>query len=145
MQHASYSKHLHKFLRIIFHLKPRDSVRNLMKENNLPSVNQIYHFEIAKLMQKHALDTVPSPIGDIFDSQSRTSAVQTRSNIFINPGQSRTLKCEQSIRCTAPKVWNSLPNDLKFRTNSNSSHEPLQFSVFRRKMKYHVISNTDFI
>ena len=43
-----------KFLRIIFFLKPRDSVREIMKENKLFSVNQIYNLELAKLMQKHA-------------------------------------------------------------------------------------------
>ena len=135
-----------KFLRIIFHLKPRDSVRPLMKEHNLPSVNQIYHLEIAKLMQKHALNITPSPIGDIFNSQSRISTVHTRSNISINPGQSRTLKCEQSIRCTGPKVWNSLPSDLKFLSNTTHTNSiPLPFFSFRKKMKSYVITDTDFI
>ena len=46
--HAAIRKKIqacaNKFLRIIFHLKPRDSVRALMKEHKLLSVNQILPF-----------------------------------------------------------------------------------------------------
>ena len=47
-----------KFLRIIFFLKPRDSVRQIMKDNRLLSVNQIYHLKVSKLMQKFALKSI---------------------------------------------------------------------------------------
>ena len=136
-----------KFLRIIFHLKPRDSVRTLMKENNLPSVNQIFHFEIAKLMQKNSLSTIPSPIKDIFNHQVRAANIRTRSNVSINPGLFRTKKFEQSIRFTGPKVWNELPNELRFFSNSspNSRNIPLPFFVFRQKMKSFVLTNVAFI
>ena len=49
--HAAVRKKIqacaNKFLRVIFFLKPRDSVRNIMKENKLLSINQIYHLEVA--------------------------------------------------------------------------------------------------
>ena len=134
-----------KFLRIIFRLKPRDSVRNLMKENKLPSVNQIYYLEVAKLMQKYVLRTIPSPINDIFKEQVRTTDIHTRSNISINPGQYRTIKCEQSIRFSGPKVWNELPSQVKFFSNSSFPDVPLPFPVFKQNMKSFVIMNVEFI
>ena len=44
-----------KFLRLIFFLKSRESVRDIMKENKFHSVHQIYKIELAKVMHKHAL------------------------------------------------------------------------------------------
>ena len=38
-----------KFLRQIFFLGPRESVRNIMKEHSILSVNQIFHLKISRL------------------------------------------------------------------------------------------------
>ena len=85
--HAAIRKKIqacaNKFLRIIFHLKSRDSVRDLMKENKLLSVNQIYHLEVAKVMQKYSLKTIPAPFFDIFERQIRTSQTRTRSGSTV--------------------------------------------------------------
>ena len=84
-----------KFLRIIFFLKPRDSVREIMKENKLFSVNQIYNLELAKLMQKHALGTLPAPFSDMFRDQMRQTHIQSRSAMQIIQAASRFTKCDQ--------------------------------------------------
>ena len=93
-----------KFLRIIFYLKPRDSVRDIMKEHKLLSVNQIYNVEISKLMQRLALGTIPAPFNVIFQDQIRTPCSSTRSATIVNRGSSKSLKCAQSVRCTGPKI-----------------------------------------
>ena len=51
---------------MIFFLKPRDSVKTIMKDNGLLSVNQIHHLEVAKVMQRHALKSIPLPFTEIF-------------------------------------------------------------------------------
>ena len=82
----------------IFFLKPRESVRAIMKEHNILSVNQIFHLEVSKIMQKHALNSIPSPFQKIFRARIRTSSTSTRSGTTITPAPSSTLKCAQSIR-----------------------------------------------
>ena len=66
-----------KFIRIILFLKPRDSVRELMKENRLMSVNQIFTLESAKTMQGVILKKSPVPISAIFANRVRTTETQT--------------------------------------------------------------------
>ncbi len=136
-----------KFLRLIFHLKPRDSVRSLMKENNLLSVNQIYHLEVAKLMQKYALKTIPSPFLSIFENQIRTLQRSTRSGSSIAIAPSATAKCAQSIRCVGPKIWNALPSNIKFQPSpetNTSIPEPLPLKIFIIGLKKYAIENIPF-
>ena len=136
-----------KFLRMIFHLKPRDSVRNLMKENNLLSVNQIYHLEVAKIMQKYTLKKIPSPFLEIFESQIRTSRTRTRSASYLVPASSSTQKCAQSIRSTGPQIWNALPNDVRFLSSESielSAQVPMPLKKFNVAMKRYAIENISF-
>ena len=63
---------------MIYFLKKRDSVKTLMKENEIMSVNQIFHSEIAKIMLRVDLSIIPARFIDIFDSQSRTVTMVTR-------------------------------------------------------------------
>ena len=134
-----------KFLRVIFHLKPRDSVRDIMKENKLLSVNQIYQVEIAKLMHKHTLGDIPSPFKDIFQSQVRQSGMRSRSNSQIIQAPSRTIKYEQSIRCSGPQIYNEIPSDIKYINTDQNSNRPESFPKFSSKIKLFAISDVDFI
>ena len=124
-----------KFLRMIFFLKPRDSVRSLMKENNLLSVNQIYHLEVCKLMQAFSLNALPNSIIDIFQGQVKLSSTSLRGATSVIQGASRTAKCAQSIRCTGPKLWNQLPKEIRFlssgtdQTSVSTSPRPIKSFV----------------
>ena len=119
-----------------------------MKENNLLSVNQIYHIEISKLMQKYALKTIPSPFISIFKKLTRTSSTTTRSGTTIIPGSSSTAKCAQSIRCTGPKIWNNIPREIRFTAIDDTNianHSPTPLKQFISKMKTFAIHEIDFI
>ena len=50
-----------------------------MKENHLMSVNQIYHLEVSKIMQRVVLEVAPKPITLLFENQVRTHSTRTRS------------------------------------------------------------------
>ena len=118
-----------------------------MKENELLSVNQIYHLEVAKLMQKYALRNIPLPFVDIFDDLTRTSRTRTRSNSSIIPGPSTTQKCAQSIRCIGPKIWNALPNEVRFYPMPNETFSvptPLPLKSFITGMKKYALNEVSF-
>ena len=139
-----------KFLRLIFHLKPRDSVRSLMKENKLLSVNQIYHVEVSKIMQRHALGDIPSPFTDMLKGQIRLTEMRTRSDNIIVQGASRTNKYAQSIRCSGPLIFNNIPSHVKYHCDQSSenvivTNYPLSFPAFKCKMKQFALSDIDFI
>ena len=137
-----------KFLRVIFFLKPRESVRPIMKEHNILSVNQIFHLEVSKIMQKHSLKSIPAPFLKIFQARTRTSSTSTRSGTSVIPAPSSTLKCAQSIRCIGPKIWNNVPKEIRFMPTNNtdlSNLLPHPLKSFVLKMKGHAIQNIDFI
>ena len=41
-----------KFIRLVFGVKKRDSVKNVMKQNGLLTIKQVYHVELAIFMYK---------------------------------------------------------------------------------------------
>ena len=119
-----------------------------MKEHNILSVNQIYQVEVSKLMQKYALKSIPSPFVKMFQTQTRTTATSTRSGTSIIQAPFSTLKCTQSIRCSGPKIWNSVPKEIRYRpTNSLdlSDLNPNPLKLFLPKIKEYAIQNVDFI
>ena len=50
-----------------------------MKENKLMSVNQIYHLEVGKVMQRVVLEVAPKPITLLFENQIMNRSARTRS------------------------------------------------------------------
>ena len=137
-----------KFLRTIFFLKPRDSVKTIMKDNGLLSVNQIHHLEVAKVMQRHALKSIPLPFTEIFKKLTRTSTTSTRSGTNFIQAASSTSKCAQSIRCSGPKIWNSIPREIRFiipQGDASSHLEVRKLTSFKIKLKKFVLDEVNFI
>ena len=139
-----------KFLRIIFSIKYKDSVQQIMKDNNLLSVNQIYHVEIAKIMHKVALGSGPIAFRSLLQKQMKTAEIGSgRISNYIQ-GTSKAVKCSESIRCTGPLIWNMLPSSVKKKcsisepSQSPVSSEPLPFGQFVKKVKKHALLNIDF-
>ena len=75
-----------------------------MKENKLMSVNQIYHLEIAKIMQKYSLNDIPSPFMDMFRGRERQSTMRSRSDSTFVQAPSRTQKYMQSTLCWSLRI-----------------------------------------
>ena len=99
-------------------------------------------------MQKQALGTLPTGLSTIFHDQTRQTQIQSRSATQVSQPPTRFIKCEQSIRCTGPKVWNSLPNEIKFKTtyrNGVLTNTPIDFGPFNSAVKTHALSNFAFI
>ena len=139
-----------------FFLKKRDSVKTLMKENEIMSVNQIFHSEIAKIMRRVDLNTIPTPFIDIFKNQRRTATMVTRCSSNLFQSFTSFQKCKPSISYTGPYIWNSLPVELKsITTNDEPINEYVSetsdkygksfISKFMKKMKKFVLNNINFI
>ena len=143
-----------KFLRMIFFMKRQESVKQLMIDNELLSVNQIFNVEISKLMQRVALDFIPSPFTDIFQNQERLSHITTRSSSNYYQPFMTTKKCQQSINYTGPFIWGSIPSDVKVpltETDFDSagpsmlSRNARVVKSFTKRMKKYSLQSIDFI
>ena len=120
-----------------------------MKQNMLLSNNQIFKSEISKIMQKVALQEAPLSILSVFQEQRRPGGMNTRSNSNIFIPFSKKSKCMQAMSYSGPKIWNSLPDDIKKLNSDLSSIEnQLSFSpykVFCKSIKSHALSTIEFI
>ena len=151
-----------KFLRMIYFMKRRDSVKSLMKENGMLSVNQIFHLETAKIMQRVSLGAIPVPFIDIFRNQTRTATMVTRYSSNFFQSYTSFQKCKQSISYTGPYIWNGIPveikvmpeadisNDLDDSSYENDSYitctnSKLFITKFKNKMKKFALDNINFI
>ena len=72
-----------KFIRLVFGLKKRDSVKNVLKQNGLLTIKQVYHVELAIFMYKTVKKLHPVAILNLF--QLKSSLVSTRSNSLYLP------------------------------------------------------------
>ena len=100
-----------KFIRLVFNLKRRESVRTIMKENGLLTIKQMYQVELAIFMFRTVKKNHLTVLQNLF--QSKSSRISTRSNShYISPAYRLTV-CQQSIKFSGPKIWSNLPNEIK--------------------------------
>ena len=122
-----------------------------MRENQLLSVNQIYHVEISKIMQKVALGIGPMAFQNLFLKQIKVSEIGSGTISNFIQGAASSVICSQSICCTGPLIWNALPNPVKKKDtasdqfpHSTISSEPLSVGFFIQKLKNYAIDNIEF-
>jgi len=120
-----------KFIRAIYNVKRRGSIKEVMAKNELLTIKQLYDSEIAILMYRFQKNDLPDAFQDIF--QLKTTQMRTRSNSQITPSSFRTKTSQQSIKFIGPKIWNDLPNEIK---NSKS------LKIFKNKLKSYYITSS---
>ena len=114
-----------KFIKLVFGLKKRDSVKNVIKQNGSLTIKQVYHVELAIFMYKTVKKIHPVAILSLF--QLKSSLVSTRSNsLYIFPACRLTI-CQQSIKFLGPKIWSKLPTAIK---------ESKSLNLFQTKLKH---------
>ena len=138
-----------KFIRMVFFKKPWESVRELLKEQNILSVNQIYNVEILKLMQRVHLGDAPDSISSIFDTQRREVNVQTRSHSLFFQSSTISAKAKQSISFVGPLIWNKVPVDVKKYSLIDEegnvlSTEFITLKRFKVNIKKYALSNVEY-
>ena len=99
-----------KYFRLVYNLDRNESVRMILKQNNILNMNQLYDLNLGQLMYKAKINDLPCPL------QKKITIGITRPCLFsVKPVRiQQTLK---SVCQAAPRVWNSLPSDLSIDTN----------------------------
>ena len=95
----------------MYGIKRRGCVKNVMIKNELLNIQQLYESEIAILMYKFQKRSLPIPIQQPF--QLKPCQIKTKSDSQIIFSCFRTTICQQSIKFIGPKIWNTLPQEIK--------------------------------
>lgn len=110
-----------KFIRLVFGLKYRDSVGNVMKHSSILTIEQILHLETAIFMHKLTNNSLPSAFCDILENNTIKSNTtrKTRSGSGLYPSFCRIDLTKQSLKYLGPLVWNRIPRDIKDHKSLN--------------------------
>ena len=92
----------------MYGIKWRGCVKNVLIQNKLLNIQQLYECEIAILMYKFQKRCLPIPIQQLF--QLKPCQIKTRSDSQIISSCFRTV-CQQSIKFIGPKILNTLPQE----------------------------------
>ena len=83
-----------------------------MIKNELLNIQQLYESEIAILIyHRFQKRTLLTPIQQLF--QLKLCQIKTKSDSQIISSCFRTTVCQHSIKFIGPKIWNTLPQEIK--------------------------------
>ena len=122
-----------KFIRLINGLNFGDSVKQVMVQSHLLSVEQTLEFKIACFMKRYNKSLLPPCFDDFFQINSINSSAEniSRSGSNLYPKFCRINVTKQSMKHKGPFIWNKIPLDIK-RLKS--------YQNFRKHIRSHIIS-----
>ena len=121
-----------KALRIIFKTPLRDSITPLYRRSGILKLNDLFDFEVAKLMHQIIHKKSSNNFESHFTYSSNISAYSTRqksANHLFLP-RFHTSRTQRSIKYLGSKIWNSIPYDIRI----------LPFTKFKSSYKFHLLS-----
>ena len=91
---------VNKFIRLIFKLNYRDSVKTLMQQYNLLTIHQLEELETVSFMYKYLRDDLPVTFRNLFDDNQLACSTsrQTKSQSNLFPGFCRIELTKQSLK-----------------------------------------------
>ena len=117
-----------KFFRSIYNLDRMDSVRDILKHDEVFNIFQLYNYSIGQIMHKAMHNELPNPIQTLFE----VNADPDLHGYFFQTKRNRLKQTEKSVFTSGPKIWNDLPNSCILESDSR---------IFKRKLKKSVLSN----
>ena len=98
-----------KALRIISKTRFRDSISQQYYEFHVLKIEDLFTFEIAKIMHQFTHRKTPRTVNSYFSYTMNASSHLTRqaynNNIFLP--RFRNLRCQRSLKYIGPKIWNN--------------------------------------
>ena len=113
-----------KYFRLIYNLERDESVREILKKDDILNVHQLYDYNLGQLMYKVKMKELPIPLQNNFQI-----GIQRPCMFKVSP--SRIQKTQKSIYQSGPKVWNSLPITISAEIN---------FDTFKTNLKKYIIN-----
>ena len=118
--------------RLIFKA-PRDtSITGLLKQLHWLKVEDRIKFKILTLTWKSIHDQAPNYISSLINSNQASRSLRSVNALNLHVPRTRTRYGDRSFRHASPKLWNSLPLDIKRQQN---------FGSFKRALKTYLFKN----
>ena len=102
------------------------SSKPLFASLKIPDVFSIYSLQVSAFMYLYHHDALPIAFTQIFQTGNQIHQYSTRYSDFYRPHTCRTNIKKFSILFQGPRIWNSLPNNIK--------NAPT-FNIFKRVIK----------
>ena len=119
------------FIRLNFGIRQKDSVKSLMKAQNLLSINQLMEREIAYFMYEYCNNHLLAAFEEMLNKNtlrlSSKESRQTRSKSKLFPLFCRIDLTKQSLSYRGPLIWNKVPPTIRkknyFRSFRKQYHQ----------------------
>jgi hypothetical protein len=137
-----------KFIRLIFGLHRRSSVIDIMKNNNLFTINQLSDLEIISFMCKYDRKKLPSALLNTLTTKNPLHSRSTRSNSKYTIPYFRTTLTQQSIKYKGPKLGASIPSEIRDNPKANQffqTNEIVHNKPFFEETRLETIDETRFL
>ena len=131
-----------KFIRMIYNLDNRTSVKAVMQQNGILSIDQLLKLETACFMFKYIKDLLPLAFSNLLREnliQQNTSLLsprRTRSNSKFFPTYCRTNVTKQSLKFKGPAVWGTIPSQIKDLQSYHKFRKELKISFCDTKLSH---------
>ena len=114
--HLSKLKRLqNKAVRLIFRLPLSEKITPFYLKLNLLKLDDLYLFEISKIMYQHKHKMIPDHFTDYFCNTTKNHSHYTRhsSKDTVYLARYTSSRTQKSIKYVGAKVWNDIPLDIK--------------------------------
>ena len=113
---------VNKFIRIIFGLNARDSVKDVMQKHSIFSTSQLEELETASFMNEYLHGDLPETFQNLLDDSylDGSNFRQTRSQSKLFPRFCRIELRKQSLKYRGPLTWNSISITIRKIKSYNS-------------------------
>ena len=124
-----FQSYVYKFIRLIFKLNHRESVKTLMQQYGILTIHQLEEFETASFMYKYLRDDLPITFRNLLDDNQLACAIsrQTGSQSNLFPRFCRIELTKRSLKYRGPLTWNSIPITIR----QNKSHNSFKKAIIK--------------
>jgi hypothetical protein len=105
------------------------------QDTHILKLEQLTILQTSEFMHKYTNNQLPSSFNNYFKTTSQSNPYPVRSSANYRPIYSRTNTRRFSIKSAGPKIWNSIPNDIRYLTS---------FHLFKRRLRAYLIANGTF-
>ena len=119
-------------IRIITSSPPRTPSKPLFTKYNILTIHDIFKLQIASFMYMYFTKKLPTVFNNLFTLNSNYHNYNTRQQMAIHIPLLKYKLSRQSINLYGPKLWHSIPPDIKASTT---------LQTFKRKFKYFLINS----
>ena len=140
----SLQRSCNNFIRMVFGLRWRDSIRNIVTTHKIPTIRHLLIKELACIMYKYHDNTLPESLRSLFPKV--THIMKTRSSNAVARNSFTTTLSQQTITYRATKLWSKIPNEIKHIRNIDlfsTEHAIRPFDEFKNLLDEFLYVNSD--